>query len=135
METQKIVNLLNDSDSESSKFATRKWCIIDQNNGQYGIGNENDATTKFETKVITPNLCDYSDVYILVTGYIKVASVAANTNVAFKNCAPFTRCVTHINDEHVETAEDLDIIMPMYNLIEYSDNYVDSSGSLYQFKR
>ena len=135
METQKIVNLLNDSDSESSKFATRKWYIIDQNNGQYGIGNENDATTKFETKVITPNLCDYSDVYILVTGYIKVASVAANTNVAFKNCAPFTRCVTHINDEHVETAEDLDIIMPMYNLIEYSDNYVDSSGSVYQFKR
>ena len=135
METQKIVNLLNDSDSESSKFATRKWYIIDQNNGQYGIGNENDATTKFETKVIIPNLCDYSDVYILVTGYIKVASVAANTNVAFKNCAPFTRCVTHINDEHVETAEDLDIIMPMYNLIEYSDNYVDSSGSLYQFKR
>ena len=72
---------------------------------------------------------------ILVTGDIKVAGVAANTNVAFKNCAPFTRCVTHINDEHVETAENLDITMPMYNLIEYSDNYADSSGSLYQFKR
>ena len=70
-----------------------------------------------------------------MTGDIKVADVAANTNVAFKNCAPFTRCVTHINDEHVETAENLDIIMPMYNLIEYSDNYEDSSGSLYQFKR
>ena len=70
-----------------------------------------------------------------MTGHIKVAGVAANTNVAFKNCAPFTRCVTHINDEHVETVESLDIIMPMYNLIEYSDNYADSSGSLYQFKR
>ena len=70
-----------------------------------------------------------------MTGDIKVVDVAANTNVAFKNCAPFTRCVTHINDEHVETAENLDIIMPMYNLIEYSDNYEDSSGSLYQFKR
>ena len=70
-----------------------------------------------------------------MTGDIKVAVVAANTNVAFKNCAPFTRCVTHINDEHVETSESLDIIMPMYNLIEYSDNYADSSGSLYQFKR
>ena len=65
---------------------------------------------------------------ILVTGDIKVAGVAANINVAFKNCAPFTRCVTHINDEHVETAENLDITMPMYNLIEYSDNYADSSG-------
>ena len=70
-----------------------------------------------------------------MTGYIKAADVAANTNVAFKNCAPITRCVTHINDEHVETAENLDIIIPMHNVIEYSDNYADSSGSLYQFKR
>ena len=71
----------------------------------------------------------------LLTGDIKIADVAANTNVAFKICAPFARCVTHINDEHVDTAENLDIIMPMYNLIEYSDNYEDSSGSLHQFKR
>ena len=70
-----------------------------------------------------------------MTGDTKVADVAANANVAFKNCAPFPRCVTHINDEHVETAQNLDIIMPMYNLIEYSNNYADSSGSLYQFKR
>ena len=68
-------------------------------------------------------------------GDIKVAVVAANTNVAFKNCAPFTRCVAHINDEHVETPENLDIIMNLYNLIEYSDNYSASSASLYQFKR
>ena len=70
-----------------------------------------------------------------MTGDIKVVDVAANTNVAFKNCAPFTRCVTHINDEHVETTENLDIIMPMYNLIEDSDKYADSFGNLYQFKR
>ena len=128
METQKIANLLNNSDNESSKFAIRKWYIInDQNNGQYGRRNENDSTIKFETKVIKPNLCDYSDAYILVTGDIKVEDVAANNNVAFKNCAYFTRCVTHINDEHVKTAKNLDIIMPMYNLIEYS-------GSIYQFK-
>ena len=113
-----------------------EWYIInDQNNGQYGRGNENDSTIKFETKVIKSNLCDYSDTYILVTGDIKVAAVAADTNVAFKNCAPFTRCVTQINDEHGETAENVDIIMPMYNLIEYSDNYADSSGNLYLFKR
>ena len=134
METQKIVNLLNDSDNEYSKFATRKWYIInDQNNGQYGRGNENDSIIKFETKVIKPNLCDYSDAYILVTGDIKVTGITADTNVAFKNCAPFTRCITHINDEHVEIAENVDIIM--YNLIEYSDHYADSSGSLYQFER
>ena len=136
METQKIVNLLKGSDNESSKFATRKWYIInDQINGQYGRGNENDSTITFEIKVIKPNLCGYLDAYILVTGDIKVAHVAADTNVAFKNCALFTRCVTHINDEHVETAENLDIILPMYNLFEYSDNYVDSSGSLWQFRR
>ena len=70
-----------------------------------------------------------------MTGDIKIADVAANINFVFKNCALFTRCVTHINDEHVETAENLDIIMTMYNLIGYSDNYADSSGSLYQFKR
>ena len=100
METQKIVDLLNDSEELNSKFATRKWYIInDQNNGQYGRGdeNENDSIIKFETKVIKPNLWDYSDAYILVTGDIKVAAVAADTNVAFKNCAPLTRCATHIN--------------------------------------
>ena len=133
METQKIANLLSDSDNESLKFATRKWYIInDKNNGQYGRGNENDSTIKFETKVIKPNLCDYSDAYILVTGDIEVAAV---TVVAFKSCAPFTRFVTHANDEHVETAEHLDIIMPMYNLIEYFGKHADSSRSLYQFKR
>ena len=84
--------------------------------------------------MIKPNLCDCSDAYILVTGDIIAQGGNANTKVAFKNCAPFTRCVTHINDEHIETAENLDIIMPMYNLLEYSDNY-ESSGSLSQFKR
>ena len=70
-----------------------------------------------------------------MTGDIEIADIAADSSVAFKNCVLFTRCVTHINDEHVETAENLDIIMPMYNLVEYSDNYADSSGILYQFKR
>ena len=98
-----------------------------------GEGEVNDATIKFETKVIKPNLCDYSDAYILFTGII--LNVAANTVVAFKNCGPFHKCIVHINDEHLETAENLDIVMPMYNLLEYSDNYEKSSLSLYQFKR
>ena len=68
METQKIANLLGDADNESSKFATRKWYVInDQNNTDYGEGNEDSTTVKFETKVIKSNLCDYSDAYILVT--------------------------------------------------------------------
>ena len=72
--------------------------INDQNNGKYCEGNENDSTIIFETKVIKPNLCDYSDVYILVTGNITATGGNANTKVVFKNCAPFTRCITHIND-------------------------------------
>ena len=136
METQEIVNLSGDADSESSKFATRKWYVInDQNNTDYGEGNEDSTTVKFETKVIKSNLCDYSDAYILVTGDITATGGDANTKVAFKNCAPFTKCVTHINDEHVDNADNLDIVMPMYNLIEYSDNYSDTSGILWQFKR
>ena len=135
METQKIANLLNGSDNESLKFATRKWYIInDQNNGQYGNRDENGTTIKFETKVIKSNLCDYSDTYVLVTRDIAAVGGDENTPIAFKNCAPFTRCVTHINDEHVETAENLNLIMFMYNLLEYSDNYADSSGNLWQFK-
>ena len=131
MEAQKIINLLEYCDDDILKFLTKKWYIInDQNNGQYGKGDENDITIKFNTEVIKPNLFDYSDVYILVTGNIAVANRNNNTLVCFKNCSPYNRCVTHLNDEHVETADNLHIIMNLYNLIEYSDNYEQSSGSI-----
>ena len=58
-------------------------------------------------------ICDYSDPYILITGHITAIGGDANTRVAFKNCAPFTKCITHINDEHVDNADNVDIIMPM----------------------
>ena len=87
-------------------------------NGRYGRGNENDSTIKIDIKIIKPFLCDYSDAYVLVTGNVKVESVVTDTNVAFKNCAIFTRSAVHINVEHIETSNDLDIIMPMYNLTE-----------------
>ena len=136
METQKVLNWLGDADNKSSKFETSKWYVInDQNNTDYGEGNESGTTVKFETKAIKSSLCDYSDAYILVTGDITATGGDAVTRVAFKNCAPFTKCITHINDEHVDSADNLDIIMPMYNLIEYSNNYSDTSGSLWQFKR
>ena len=125
-----------DANNESSRFSTRKWYVInDQNNTDYGEGDKDISTVKLETKFIKSSLCDYSDVYILVTENITATGGDANTRVAFKNCAPFTKCITHINDEHVDNADNLDIIMPMYNLIEYSDNYSDTSGSLWQFKR
>ena len=78
---------------------------------------------------------DYFDAYIIVTGNIAVEVGDENTKVAFKSCTPFRKCKTEMNDTFVEEAEFIDIAMPMYNLIEYSDNYFDTSGSLWQFKR
>ena len=80
-------------------------------------------------------MCDYAEAYILVDGTIKAANALNATRLALKNFAPFTKCNLEINDEHVDTAENLDIVMPMCNLIEYSDNYQDSSAMLYQYKR
>ena len=84
-------------------------------------------------------MCDYADAYGLVDGTIRAeaanAANAAATRLALENCAPFTKCNLEINDEHVDTAENLDIVMPLYNLIEYSDNYQDSSATLYRYKR
>ena len=96
MKTQKIANLLGDANNESSKFATRKWYVLsDQNHTDHGERNEDSTTFKFETKVIKSSLCDYSDAYILVTGNITATDGDANARVAFKNCTPFTKCITH----------------------------------------
>ena len=140
MENQKIINSLDKIDTDSKHFATKKWYIInDENNTNYGVnkdtGADNPDTIKFDTRVLKPNLCDYAEAYILIDGTIRAAAANANTRLALKNCAPFTKCNLEIHDEHVDTAENLDITMPMYNLIEYSDNYQDSSATLYQYKR
>ena len=140
MENQKIINLLEKIDTNSKHFATKKWHIInDDNNTNYGVdkdtGADNPDTIKYDTRVLKPNLCDYAEAYILIDGTIRAAAADANTRLALKNCAPFTKCNLEINDEHVHTAENLDITMPMYNLIEYSNNHQDSSATLYQYKR
>ena len=70
-----------------------------------------------------------------MTGDTTTTNGDPDTNVAFKNCAPFTKCVTHADNEQYDTARNLAITMIMYNLIAYSDNYLDTSGSLWQFKR
>ena len=142
MENQKIINLLDKIDTDSKHFATKKWYIInDGNDTNYGVnkdtGADNPDTIKYDTRVLKPNLCDYAEAYILVDGTIRAAAadVDVNTRLALKNCAPFTKCNLEINDEHADTAKNLEITIPMYNLIEYSDNYQDSSATLYQYKR
>ena len=132
METQKIVNLLNNSETEHSRIATKKWNIIEsESNGNYSHENP----IKFLTKSIESSLCDYSDVYILVTGNINIAGGDNNIKVAFKNCSPFRKCGIEINETFIDEAEHINITMPMYNLIKYSDNFADTSGSLWQFKK
>ena len=86
------------------------------------------------------NLCDYADSYILVKGTITITGAGDNDGerqqderdkgVTFKNCVPFSKCISRINNTDIDNARDIDIVMPMYNLIEYSDNYSKTSGSL-----
>ena len=118
MENQKIINLLVKIDTDSKHFPTKKWYIInDENNTNYGVnkdtGADNPDTIKYDTRVLKPNLCDYAEAYILIDGTIRTAAANAKSRLALKNCAPFTKCNLKINDEHVDTAENLDITMPM----------------------
>ena len=139
MEYQKIANLIDDITlNQPSKFRTRNWIEInDESRGTYNVNSQ----IKFKTTMLKSSLCDYSDAYILVKGTISVNSTSAdgaaannnNRKVIFKNCAPFTNCISEINNTQVDNAKDIDIVMPMYNLIEYSDNYAQTTGRLWQY--
>ena len=138
---QNIANLSESTSDNLSKFRTRSWIEInDESRGNYANG-----AIKFKTTILRSNLCDYADSCILVKGTITITGAGANAGeiqpdernkgVAFKNCAPFTKCISRINNTDIDNAHDFDIVMPMYNLIEYSDNYSKTSGSLWQYYR
>ena len=135
MEYRKIANLLNDRSNKPSKFRTRSWVEInDDIRGAYSPNKQ----IRFKTAMLRSSLCNYSDAYVLVKGNIAVnnnagASAAANNigkKVIFKNCAPFTNCISKIKNTQIDNAEYIDTVMPRYNLIEYSDNYSQTSGRL-----
>ena len=138
MQRQKIANLLNTESNQPSKFRTRNWIEI---NDDVRVVYSPNKQIRFKTSMLRSSLCDYSDAYILVKGNITVNNTAAdgaaanNTNkkVIFKNCAPFTSCISKINNTQIDNAEYIDIVMPMYNLIEYIDNYSKTTGSLCQY--
>ena len=140
MEYQKIPNLLDNTSNQTSKFKTKKWVEIkDESRGGYTTGSD----IKFKTTMLRSGLCDYADAYILVKGAITIPGAGDDTawrradeinkGVIFKNCAPFTNCISKINDTEIDNAQDIDIVMPMYNLIEYSDNYSKTSGILWKY--
>ena len=145
MEYDKTNNLLLSEDNESqklSKFVTREYVRVNSLSNTY-IENK---SIRFKTPMLRSNLCDYSDAYILVKGTITVTAPGANNDannirdkrnrpLILKNNAPFVSCITRINGELIEDANDLDIVMSMYNLLEYSKNYRKTIGSIYNYYR
>ena len=131
--------MLDSTSDNPSKLRTRNWVEInDESRGNYA---NSDIT--FKTIMLKFNLCDYADLYILVKGTIAITVEGADAaaeraderdkGVTFKYCAPYTKCISRINNTVIDNSHDIDIIMPMYKLIEYSDNYSKTSGSLWQY--
>ena len=135
MEYQKITKLLGSTLDKVPRFITKKWIeVYDKSGGTYNTSKQ----IRFKTSMLRSDLCDYSDAYVLVKGKITVANPNNNAydkKLAFKNNAPFISCILKINGELIENAEDLDIVMPMYNLLYYSENYRKTSGSLFNYYR
>ena len=130
---QKIIILLDNASNQPSKFRTKNWIEMnDQSNGVYNTNKD----IRFKTTMLKSSLYDYSDAWILVK--IRVTNIrawddAGARRAVFKNCAPFTNCKSEINNTKIDNAKDIDIVIPMYNLIEYSHNYSTKSGSLGQY--
>ena len=139
MEQKKIANLLSSASNQPPKFKTRNLVEINDESRETYTSND----IRFKTAMLRSNLFDYADAYILVKGTITITSAGyddtakqldeRNKGIIFKNCAPFTKCISRINNIDIDNAQDIDIVMPMYNLIEYSDNYSRTSGSLWQY--
>ena len=134
--------MLDDASNKSSKFRTKNWVEInDESRGTYSVNSQ----IKFKTTMLKSSLFDYSDEYIHVKGKITITVAGADAaarqlderdkGVAFKNCVPFTICISEINNTQIDNCKDIDIALPMYNLIEYSDNYAKTSGISWQYYR
>ena len=157
MEFQKITNFLDITfdNKDLPKFVTKKWIeVYDQSQGNYDVNKE----TRIKTSMLRPNICDYSDAYIIAKGNITVTkktytandfeasnNTVANANVTnnennkkklfFKNNPPFISCISKINYMKIDNAEDLDIVRPRYNLLEYSKNYRKTTDSFWNYYR
>ena len=124
MEYEKIENLLDNTANQLSKFTTKNWIKInDEKRGRYTTGSD----IKFKTAMLRSKLCDYADAYVLVKGTIRITGAGdetavrradkRNKGVIFKNSAPFIKCISKINNTETDNAQDIDIVMPMYNLM------------------
>ena len=137
MEFQKIINLLDITSDykDLPRYVTKKWIeVYDQSEKNYNVNKE----IRFKTSMLRSDLCDFSDAYIVVKGNITIANpdnAKKNKAIAFKNNAPFINCISKINGIKIDNAEDLDVVMPIYNLLEYSKTYKKTTGSLWNYYR
>ena len=137
MEFKKIANLFDTGfdDKDLPRFVTIEWIeVYDRSEKNYNVNKE----IRIKTPMLRSDLCDFSDVYIVVKGTITVTNLDngnRNKAVAFKNNAPFINCISKTNGIQTDNAEDLDAVMPMYNLLEYSKNYRKTTGSLWNYYR
>ena len=125
---QKIINLLDNTPNQQTKFRTKNWVEI--NDDSRGVYNTN-SQIRFKTSMVRSSLYDYSYAYILVSGTITITAAGADDAAkrldernkdVIKKCAPFTDCISEINNTQIDNSKYVDVVMPMYNLIEYSDN-------------
>ena len=139
MEYKKIANLLDNASNQPSRYRTRHWVGI---NGD-SRGKYTNADVKFKTTMLKSDLCDYADAYIFVKGTITITGAGDDDaarqlderkkSVIYKNCASFTKCISRTSNTDIDNAQDIDIVLSSYNLIEYSNNYSKTCGSLWQY--
>ena len=138
MEYQKITNLLGNASDKVHRFTTKKWIEVQNQSGNAENRYNANKQIRFKTPVLRSDLCDYSGAYIVVKGNIAVTNPyndVYDKKLAFKNNVPFTTSISKINNTLIDNLEDLDVVMPMYNLIEYSKNYRKTTGSLWNYYR
>ena len=136
MEYQKITNVLGRTPIEMPRFITKKWVEVHDQSGSFDDRYKPSKRIKFKASMLRSDLCHYSDAYIVVKGDITLAIINGrgiidirNRFLTFKNNSPFTNCISKINNVLIDNVEDLDIVMPIYNLLGYSKNYRKTTGS------
>ena len=139
MEYQKITNLLGTTLDEIPRFITKKWVEVHDQSGSAEDRYKPSKQIRFKTSMLRSDLCDFSDAYIVVKATITVTGInnrsRKNRPLAFKNNAPFISCISKINNTLIDDAEDLDVVMALYNLLEYSKNQRQATGSLWNYYR
>ena len=133
MEYQKIINLLDTTFDNVPRFITEKWAeVYDQSGGSYNTYKQ----IRFKTSMLRSDLCNYNDPYIVAKRTITVTDPnndAYDKKLAFKNNSVFISCISNTNNTLFDNAEDLDIVIPTNNLIEYNKNYLKTTGSLWNY--